>query len=351
MKKTLIVSVFILLGIAFNTNAEVKINEVLFNPVGTDTSNEWVELYNSSDENQNISGYELNATSGDYFKFPENTLIMPNKFIIIWWRKDGVNTDKEFYTGTNGFDSNMGNSYGWIALFKNSEHSDETIADYIEYGKGMQTWETTAMKANIWTENDFINISKTEGYSIGKKQDGLDNNISGDLQEFNFPTMNAPNSPTQNTPTPTPIPSSTPEPTPTQPSPTPPTTQTPNPTPTPTFAPKPTSTPTPSSTPTKTPPTPTLKPTQPSQTPKPSPTQTKTIQTPEPSPSEPLLDETPINETKPNNTEDSATIKDNLKEQNLTNKYGWIRVLVFNPSKVMLSAIYHLISYFIKSIF
>ncbi len=210
MKKNLFLNsliiflIFISLSLsAHNVLAEVKINEILFNPNGIDTGQEWIELYNNSNENVNIGGYELNATSGDYFQFPPNTIIPPHQFIIVWWRKNGINTNNEFFTSTNGFTNNMGNSYGWVALFKNSEHNKDTIVDYIEYGKSGQTWEGTAFEAGIWQKSDAVAISKTEGISLGRKIDGADQNNSSDWQEFSSPTPNLSNN--NSLPSPTPV--------------------------------------------------------------------------------------------------------------------------------------------------
>ena len=256
----------LLLFAAKNVLAEVKINEVFFNPKGNDTGKEWIELYNNGVNDANIGGFELNATSGDYFQFPNNTIIPPHNFILIWWRKNGGNASNEFFTTTNGFTSNMGNSYGWIALFKNSKHNKDSIIDYIEYGKGGRTWESAAANAKIWQKGNFISINKIENITIGRKTNGTDQNNPSDWQEFSSPTPNYSNNGATPTPpqtsskqtTPAPIPTKTPKAMPAKlstpaPNPMPPITPSTSPrialTPAPTPQNSPTTTPRPSTTP------------------------------------------------------------------------------------------------------
>ena len=52
--------------------AQVVINEVLFDPTGSDTGLEWVELYNASDSAVNLSGWQLYPDGIGYFYFPED---------------------------------------------------------------------------------------------------------------------------------------------------------------------------------------------------------------------------------------------------------------------------------------
>ena len=133
-----------------------------------------------------LAGYELNAVSGDYYIFPSFSLA-PNSRVTIHWRTEGVNSQTDLYTGTNGFDANMGDTSGWVALFKNSEHSKNTIIDYIEYGAGGKTWENAAIDAGIWTADNFIADAEA-GKSIKLKSDGQDNNSANDWTE-SLPTI------------------------------------------------------------------------------------------------------------------------------------------------------------------
>lgn len=218
----------------FAIASNVVINEVLYNPFSVDSGLEWIKLYNPTDNDINLQGFQLNANSGDYYSFG-SVIVSSRSSITVRWATDGQDSSSELYTGKNGYE-NMGNTSGWVALFQSSTHNKDTIIDYIEYGSAGKTWESTAVSAGIWQEGSFIpNI--TEGNSIKLKIDGEDNNLLSDWQEYAFPT---PSSAPTNTPTPTNSPTPTEVPTPTK-------------IPTPTKTPTPTKSPTPTKVPTGTP--------------------------------------------------------------------------------------------------
>ena len=190
----------------------VVINEVLYDPTRTDTGLEYIRLYNNADSSFNLTGYELNAVSGDYYIFSSFSL-NPKSFITIHWRKDGINTQTDLYTGTSGFDANMGNTTGWVALFRSKHDEKDTIIDYIEYGATGQTHEPKAIAAGIWTAGDFI-PDVSEGKAIKLKIDGVDTNSPSDwievepsiIQEEPEPTTETPESPVISTGSHPPIP-------------------------------------------------------------------------------------------------------------------------------------------------
>ena len=156
----------------------IVINEVYYDPPGNDTGFEWVELYNRSNNSVDISGWQLKLATGDYYTFPEGTIIEAKSWVVVHNNSDGTNSDDEFYTGTEGF-GNMSNSANSVVLFSGSEHTLENLVDFIEYGDGGQTWESLAVSKGIWTEGDFIELC-TEGYSLNLNPDGNDNNRSND---------------------------------------------------------------------------------------------------------------------------------------------------------------------------
>jgi hypothetical protein len=195
----------------FAAGSSVVINEVLYNPSNTNDSGlEWIKLFNPTDTPINLSGFQLNATSGDYYTFPDNFVLGSKSFVTVHWATDGNDSGTELFTGINGF-SNMGDSKGWVALFNSSTHSSRTIIDYIEYGAGGQIWESTAVNAGIWQGGAFI-TNASVGNSIKLKVDGEDNNLASDWMEY---TLATPTPTPTDTPTPTSnlVPTSTPTPT------------------------------------------------------------------------------------------------------------------------------------------
>ncbi len=248
LQKSIISTMFssVFFACAAQGASALVINEIMYDPAGTDTGKEWIEIYNPDSTVINLNGWQVNAASGDYYTFSDVSLL-GSAFLIIQWGADGTDSASELFTGNAGFD-NMGNTSGFVALFNTSSHTKDTIIDYVEYGAGEQTWESVASSAGIWVRGTFA-PDVVEGSSLGLATDGADTNAPSDWISFTNPTPGASN--TAPSPTPTPFPSPTPEP---SPSPTPTLSPTPSPSETSTPQPTPTQSPTPSPTPLPTPP-------------------------------------------------------------------------------------------------
>jgi hypothetical protein len=63
----------------------VIISEFIPNPKGPDTENEWIELFNQSDQIANLTGWQLDdQTEGSQpFVFPVNSFIAPHQFLVL----------------------------------------------------------------------------------------------------------------------------------------------------------------------------------------------------------------------------------------------------------------------------
>src|SRR3954466_11927436 len=59
----------------------VIINEVMYHPPEDQDALQYIELFNTSGEEQNISGWKF--ANGPKFTFPENTVIPPRKFLVL----------------------------------------------------------------------------------------------------------------------------------------------------------------------------------------------------------------------------------------------------------------------------
>ncbi len=161
--------------------ANILISEVLYDAEGIDTDEEWIELYNDGLTSFNLSGYELNASSGGYYVF--SSIVEAKKCIVVHWNTEGTDTPIDVYTGLTGF-SNMGNTSGWVALFDSSEHKSSTIVGYLEYGNSGQTWESAADSAGIWTAGDYVN-GVEGGHSLEYLGSG---NLSSAWRDQSVPT-------------------------------------------------------------------------------------------------------------------------------------------------------------------
>ena len=63
----------------------IIISEFMPDPEGSDTENEWIELFNQSDQTANLTGWQLDdAGEGSHlFIFPQNSLIAPQQFLVL----------------------------------------------------------------------------------------------------------------------------------------------------------------------------------------------------------------------------------------------------------------------------
>ncbi len=164
--------------------SNIVINEIFTNPTGDDTGLEWIELYNPTAQNVDLTGWQLGADK--YFTIPSFNLA-DGSFVLIHWRIDGNNNSNNIFTGSQATLDNLGNKSGYVALFTAGKRGKETIADYIEYGEAGKTWESTAQTAGIWQAGQFVD-APGEGQSLGLKQDGQDQNLTSDWQIFSVPT-------------------------------------------------------------------------------------------------------------------------------------------------------------------
>lgn len=66
-------------------NKSIIISEFLPDPEGTDAENEWIELFNQSDQIANLTNWQLDDQDGGSspFVFPINSLIGPNQFLVL----------------------------------------------------------------------------------------------------------------------------------------------------------------------------------------------------------------------------------------------------------------------------
>ncbi|MBN1296958.1 lamin tail domain-containing protein, partial [bacterium] len=211
--------------------ASVIINEIFYDPMGSDTGLEWIELLNISANAVALTGWELKPDAADYYVFPSFTLAAQQR-VIIHINATGDDTETELFAGPS---SNMGNTAGSVTLFTEPSHTIEAIVDFMQYGAGDQTWENLAVSAGIWLEDDFV-PDADEGYSLNRYPDGEDGNTSADWEaclpsavstNCIAPTITptvSPSPPPTDTPTTGPgTPTVTPSPTetPTEPTPTP----------------------------------------------------------------------------------------------------------------------------------
>lgn len=151
--------------------SSVVINEVMFDPEGSDTGGEWIELYNASEKEVDISGWEIYPDGIGYITIPNGFSIGAKKFTLIHLRTTGNNSSTDIYQATSS--SNMSNTSGSVALFSAEPRGKDTIKGFVQWGKGGETWESSAMDAGLWEKGMFVDIgSFSEGNSLALQTDG-----------------------------------------------------------------------------------------------------------------------------------------------------------------------------------
>lgn len=152
----------------------VVINEVLFDPADTDTGQELVEIYNSGNSAEDLSGWQLYPDGIGYFLFPQGFSLPAGGLATIHLRSSGVSTAVDLYHSSTTA-NNMGNVSGSAVLFSGEPRGEGTIKSFVQWGRAGETWETDAEKAGLWTKGTFVDLSSgfSEGGSIALKSDGV----------------------------------------------------------------------------------------------------------------------------------------------------------------------------------
>lgn len=163
--RPLITLVALAIGGPISVSAEVIINEVMFDPGGSDTGGEWVELYNSG-ESTDLSNWQIYPDGIGYFTFPAGASIPAGGFLVVRLRTSGDNTPNLFFHPDAT--ANMGNSAGSLALFSAGTRGKDTLRSFVRYYKPSsgsaekKTWETTAVEKGMWQAGSFVNIDALE---------------------------------------------------------------------------------------------------------------------------------------------------------------------------------------------
>jgi hypothetical protein len=197
MKSLTIISV-VLMVVFSCLRAQVVINEVFTNVVDSDAGNEWVELYNNNPDAVEITDWEIDCDVLPYFTIPSFTLDAYS-YVVIYLRKDGVNSSTAIYTGSSFGSSNMRDDYGQVTLYRSSSHKAENLVDFVEWGRIGEQHEDEAIETGQWPSSPDFAPAVEEGHSIEYDGDGnsgadwfdqanptpgLDNSLPVELNSF-----------------------------------------------------------------------------------------------------------------------------------------------------------------------
>lgn len=175
---------------AREARAAIVLNEIFFDPVGSDTGGEWIELLNNGSESADIGGWQLYPDKSGYFFLPQGFVVAPGSFVLVRLRSTGSDSSREvFYSEA---DENMGNTAGSVALFLPGKRGAETIKSFVQWGREKQTWESAASEAGLWEKGTFVRVeNRAEGSSVGSTGAGTGADA---WNLFSSPTPGAENS-------------------------------------------------------------------------------------------------------------------------------------------------------------
>jgi hypothetical protein len=146
---------------------QIQIQEVCYDPEGTDTAAEWVELVNSGGAAQNLEGWLVDL-SGPNLELPPLELEAGETLVI--------HSNAVAGSGPDGLEiwfegDNMGNTHGFVGLWSPGGQLTENLVDYMEYGTAGHSWEAQAVDKEIWPAGEFLPDVES-GHSLLRKDQG-----------------------------------------------------------------------------------------------------------------------------------------------------------------------------------
>jgi len=168
MKKLISISLYIIIFV-FLSAQNIVINELMYDPTGTDGGYEWIELYNAGSENVNMSGWRIQKAGTEF----ENTYIFellaptihPNDYLLIG-EEFVANAD---ITADLGF-QNGGSATDGVRLVS----ADELYTDTILYDEP----NSNNLPDDISEPGTTFAPDVSSGNSLARIHDGEDSNIS-----------------------------------------------------------------------------------------------------------------------------------------------------------------------------
>lgn len=167
----------------------VKINEIYPNPEGTDSGNEFIELYNTGSETVVIDAWTLEWGTSSFssdFSFPADTEIGPGEFLLI----GDSEVPGDVFAGISL--GNASTAPDGIRLVDCREGEDPVVQDTVLYGGADEVPEDAELLDDQGEQT--MAIMPTEGFTVGRMPDGEDtDDNSVDFTTNLAPTPGAPN--------------------------------------------------------------------------------------------------------------------------------------------------------------
>lgn len=158
MKQIIIVALALLIPCVSTVSAEVVFQQVYYDPVGTESGGEAIELFNQGADPVDLSGWIIaTASSARDVVFPDGTVIAPMKPLLIadegWQEK---RDSQSWRTADVVQTMTLGNGASWVAL---RDAANRTV-DLVGWGEGAELFVgSPALETAI--NQSLIRVSST----------------------------------------------------------------------------------------------------------------------------------------------------------------------------------------------
>jgi len=169
----------------------IKINEIMYKPIGWQAAEEWIELYNPTDSTYDLTNWRLRgAYTADYWQFPAGTM-QPGQYIVTanngqaFYNNYGFYPDYEVNGGTPAVDLIASGNFqmddeGDAVVLQNTEVSAaENELNWVDAYSWGQSWHAGFC--------DTRNVP--EGSSIGRDSISTDTDVVEDWQMYGSGAM------------------------------------------------------------------------------------------------------------------------------------------------------------------
>jgi hypothetical protein len=148
-------------------DAGVVINEINYNSLDSFDPDDWVEIYNSSNETIDLGSWLLKDDKDDHiFTIPLNTLLLPNQYLIFCTdtiKFTALFPDVNPYYGDLGF--GLGGGGDIVRLFD----YNGLLVDIVEYDD-IAPWDTLADGSGATLELNHPSLDNTLGENWSASQ-------------------------------------------------------------------------------------------------------------------------------------------------------------------------------------
>lgn len=161
----------------FSSSSHLLINEVLYNPEGTDTGNEWIELYNPTDIDISIKDWSIEraGTAFEQVLLIQEEITIPSETYFLICGEHVIDCD--LYTNKLGFQNGGGTTDG-IRLLDN----ENTVIDALFYDK--PNTNQLYDENGILVTDGITAMNTPSGESLGRINDLDTDNYNIDFKVF-----------------------------------------------------------------------------------------------------------------------------------------------------------------------